>query len=187
MFYNNKKRRTFAAERVERYDRGQVSPILLKIRMIEIDKIKEIVAQEIEGTEMFVVEIDISMSNKISVLVDSWKSVLVSDCIKISKKIESSIDREENDYALEVSSSGLDQPFLVPQQYEKNIGNNVEIITNDGLVHKGKLISNAESGIEIEFEKKVKIEGKKKKELVIEKSFFLFENIKSTKVEISFK
>ena len=155
--------------------------------MIEIDKIKGIVAQEIEGTELFLVDINISTTNKILVLIDSWKSVAIDDCIKISRKIEGSLDRDTEDFELEVSSAGLDQPFVVPEQYRKNVGNNVEIITNEGIKLKGKMISFDEKGIEIEIGKKIKVEGKKKKQAIVEKTFYPFDNIKSTKVEIEFK
>ncbi|MEA3444685.1 MAG: ribosome assembly cofactor RimP [Bacteroidota bacterium] len=155
--------------------------------MIEIDKIRGIVAGKIESTELFLVDINISANNKILVLVDSWKSVSINDCIEISKKIEGSLDREVEDFELEVSSAGLDHAFRVPQQYKKNIGRNVEVTTLEGNKSKGKLISVDDQGIEIEFESKIKVEGKKKKQLIIEKISFLFENIKGTKVEISFK
>lgn len=154
--------------------------------MIETEYIKGIIAAGLEGTDLFLVDLQISTSNKISVLLDSWTSVTIDNCVSISRKIESSLDREEQDFALEVSSAGLDLPFVVLDQYKKNIGRNVEVITLEGLKATGKLLSVTDDGIEIESEKKVKVEGKKKKEIVIEKSHILFSNIKSTKVEISF-
>lgn len=155
--------------------------------MIKIDEIKGIVADHIEGTDLFLVDLQISTSNKISVVVDSWGSVSIDDCVSISRKIEGTLDRDQDDFALEVSSAGLDHPFMVPEQYKKNIDRNVEVITLDGVKTKGKLLLVTNEGIEMECEKKVKVEGKKKKEIVTEKIPLLLSNIKSTKVEILFK
>ncbi|MCF8371321.1 MAG: ribosome assembly cofactor RimP [Bacteroidales bacterium] len=155
--------------------------------MIKIDEIKGIVADQMEGTDLFLVDLQISTSNKISVVIDSWGSVSIDDCVSISRKIEGSLDRDKEDFALEVSSAGLDHPFMVFDQYKKNIDRNVQVITLDGVKTTGKLLTVTNEGIELEYEKKVKVEGKKKKEIRVEKSPFLFSNIKATKVEISFK
>ena len=155
--------------------------------MIETDRIKELIAQEIEGTDIFLVDVTISTSNQISVLLDSWSSVTIDNCVAVSRKIEGSLDREVEDFSLEVSSAGLDQAFLVPDQYKKNVGKAVVVTTLDGIKTSGKMIALTDSGIELECEKKVKVEGKKKKQVIVERTPFLFENIKATKVEISFK
>lgn len=186
-FQNKKKSCTFAAECERENDRGPKSPILLHISMIETEKIRALVAEHIEGSDLFLVDLQISTSNKISVIIDSWTSVTIDDCVALSRKIEGSLDRDEEDFALEISSAGLDHPFAVLDQYKKNRGKNVEVITLDGIKTKGKLLSVNGDGVELEIEKKVKLEGKKKKEIVVEKTSFLLNNIKSTKVEISFK
>ncbi len=115
------------------------------------------------------------------------QSVSIDDCVKLSRKIENSLDRDREDFDLEVSSAGLDQAFLVHQQYEKNTGRNVEVTCTSGEKLTGKLISTDDKAIEIEYTMKIKVEGKKKKQLITEKTTIPFENIKTTKVEISFK
>ena len=142
---------------------------------------------EIEGSDLFVVDVQISTSNQITVLLDSWSSVSIDDCVRISRKIEHTLDRDIEDFSLEVSSAGLDHPFVVIDQYKKNIGRNMQVIDIEGEKTKGKLLTVSNEGIELEIEKIIKVEGKKKKQSVMEKLAFPFANIKSTKIEISFK
>jgi ribosome maturation factor RimP len=154
--------------------------------MIKKQEIEKLVEENIKDTEMFLVSIDVSQSNKITVLVDSNKGVSVKDCVKLSRHIEANYDRDVEDYDLEVSSPGLDKPFAVKQQYVKNIGRQVKIKTGDSEL-KGLLKSADDSKIIIETERKEKIEGKKKKEIIKEDIELLLSNVKSAKVVISFK
>ena len=161
--------------------------------MILESKIKELVDIRIEGTKLFVVDIKISASNKIDVLIDGFDGVSISDCVDVSRGVEHNLDRENEDFSLEVSSAGLDSPFLVPQQYEKNLGREVKVYTQDGKKHEGKLTHVDGNKIEITYQEKVRIEGRKKKEWVtrVEEYFFECEKkeekIRDTKVIISFK
>lgn len=126
-------------------------------------------------------------------LIDGFNGVAINDCVDVSKAVEQSLDREEADFELQVSSAGLDMPFKVQQQYEKNIGRSVKIITMDGHKHEGTLSLVNDEELVIEYEEKVRIEGRKKKELItqVEKYFFKHEDnsreIKETKIIISFK
>ena len=107
--------------------------------MIPESKIKQLVEARIEGTRLFVVNINVSLSNKIDVLIDGFDGVSVKDCIDVSRGVEHNLDREEEDFELEVSSAGLDIPFLVFEQYKKNLGRQVKVYTNDGRKHEGEL------------------------------------------------
>ena len=161
--------------------------------MILEHKIKELVDARIEGTKLFVVDIKVSPSNKINVLIDGFDGVSIRDCVNVSRGVEHNLDREEEDFALEVSSAGLDTPFMVPQQYEKNIGREVKVYTLDGRKHEGELTHVDDQKIEITYQEKVRIEGRKKKELITKVEEYFFEceqrekKIKDTKVIISFK
>tara|TARA_Y100000589_G_scaffold276863_1_gene271531 strand:- start:125 stop:610 length:486 start_codon:yes stop_codon:yes gene_type:complete len=161
--------------------------------MIPHSKIKELVEARIEGTKLFIVDISVSSSNKINVLIDGYDGVSVNDCINVSRGVEHNLDRDDQDFELEVSSAGLDMPFLVPQQYQKNLGRNVKVYTHDGRKHEGQLSHFDNEKIEISFEEKVRIEGRKKKELVAKVETYFFESdkkedkIKDTKIIISFK
>ena len=80
----------------------------------------------------FIVEITVKPGNKIIVSIDSFTGIAIDDCVAISRSIEANFDRDIEDYELEVSSAGLTQPFKVFQQYQKNIGKNVEILFKNG-------------------------------------------------------
>lgn len=96
------------------------------------------------------------------------------------------MDREEEDFELEVSSPGIGQPFKVHRQYVKNIGRQVEVLTKSGEKYSGELLSVNDGGFVIKEEKIVKPEGKKKKELQIIEHPFNFEELKSVKEILKF-
>ena len=118
--------------------------------------------------EIFLVSADISSDSSITVKVDSMAGVSIKECVELSRFIENNFDREDNDYQLQVTSPGLDQPFHVLEQYKKNIGKEIEILLSDGKKLNGALISATDIEIEIVEEKRIKLEGKKRKELVKE-------------------
>jgi len=152
--------------------------------MIDKQRIEDLVKEKIEGTDIFLVNITVSVSNKISVLVDSLKGLPISECVNISRQIESNLDREIEDYELEVSSPGLDKPLQVKDQYIKNIGRELKVKTGDKEL-KGKLKQVFDDKIVMETQQKEK--GKKKKETKIEDIEIAFGEIKEAKIVISFK
>ena len=91
--------------------------------MIDKQLLKSTVESAIAGTEMFLVDVQVSPSNAIVVEIDSKSGIDIDACVAITRQIESVFDREVEDYELEVGSAGLTSPFKVRGQYEKNIGN----------------------------------------------------------------
>lgn len=154
--------------------------------MITKQQVLDIITERVEQEGYFLVDIDIKPINKIVVLVDGDEGVPIEFCVSLSRLIESSIDREIEDYELEVSSPGIGQPLKVYRQYLKCVGSEVEVLALDGMKYKGTLNSVSDSGVVITEEKKVKIKGRKKKELQIVEHNFSFENIKSVKETIKF-
>ncbi len=154
--------------------------------MIDKGKIVELAHKNLSDG-MFLVDVTVSANNLINVYIDSNKGITIKDCIAISRGIEGNLDREKEDFELQVSSSGLGQPFKVIQQYINNIGKAVEVISKDGLRSEGVLIEANEDGITLETRKREKVEGHKKKQLIIKNVNFKMDNIKSTKTIISFK
>lgn len=155
--------------------------------MITKQKIEELVAEKIADTDQFVVDITVGSGNQISVEVDSLSGMSVKDYVSISRHIEGSFDREFEDFSLQVSSPGVGQSYKVPQQYQKNVGREVLVRTNEGKEVKGKMIDFRENEIYVEVKEKRKVEGKKSKQLVEEIITIQLEDIKETKTEISFK
>ena len=155
--------------------------------MITKENIQEIISDIIKEKEAFIVDININPSNKINILIDSIKGFTIDDCVEVSRLVESKLDRDTEDFELEVSSAGLSEPFKVIEQYKKNIGKDVETITKGGIKIKGVLSNVTEKEFEIEESKMVKVEGKKKKQNVIEKHQLAYDQVKSTKIIIKFK
>jgi len=138
---------TFALSLGEICSRGLLSPILLQKKMITTESITELIKLQIEGSNIFLVEVFVKPGNAIRVHVDSPDGISIDECVKISRKVNESLDRDVEDYSLEVSSPGLGGSFRVTQQYEKNVGRDIEVLYTDGIKVKGKLVSVAEKGI----------------------------------------
>jgi ribosome maturation factor RimP len=154
--------------------------------MISTGNIQNIVAQVLENSECFVVEVSVKPGNRISIFIDKLDGINIDECANVSREIEKHLNRDIEDYELEVSSPGLTQPFKVKQQYFKNVGKEIDVILISGNKITGKLLSMSDSGITLETLKKVKIPGRKKQEETIENNTIEFKDIKSTKVSINF-
>jgi ribosome maturation factor RimP len=150
--------------------------------MIDKQKIQGLIESFVEGTGLFLVAVKVSSSNRITVLADKNEGITIDECAAIHRHIEKNLDREKEDFELQVSSPGLDLPFGVIKQYFKNEGRTVEVIDNEGTKYSGKLKNVTEGGFEIETEIKVKGKSKESKDIS-----FNFEQIKSTRVILTIK
>ncbi len=137
----------FALSLGEICSRGLLSPILLPEKMITTESITELVEQYIEGSDIFLVEVAVKAGNVITVHVDRPEGISIDECVKISRLLNESLDRDVEDYSLEVSSPGLGGAFRVKQQYEKNLGRDIEVLYTDGMKVKGKLEMISDNGI----------------------------------------
>ena len=153
--------------------------------MYDTKYITGLIEEKIARTEIFIVEVSITGDNKINVIVDSENGIKIDDCIAISRQIESNLDREKEDFELEVSSAGIGSPFKIEKQYLINLNKNVEVLLKSGEKIKGTLKSHNSGSIALEYEKRVKIEGKKKKQVINEIKEIEIINIKSTKLILS--
>jgi ribosome maturation factor RimP len=162
-----------------------MSPILLKI-MIDREKILNLVNGKLEEN-MFLVDVSVNTANVIHVEIDSFTGLTIDQCVAVSRHIEASLDRESEDFELQVSSPGAGQPFKVNEQYRKNQGRELEVTLANGSVLKGLLAEATESGIVIETSVKEKPEGSSRKMLVTKKQQVSFEEIEKARVIISFK
>ena len=173
----------------ESTERGDESP-LFSSHMISKQKIKDLAEERIAelANGLFIVDISVSATNVIHVELDKHEgNVAIIDCMSVSRNVEHNLDREAQDFELHVSSAGLDKPFRVLAQYIKNIDREVKVVLQNGAKMEGILRAVAEKGITLETSRTEKPEGKKKKELIVEQHEFPFEQIKETKIVISFK
>ncbi len=184
---------------------GANSPSSFAInQMITVNKIKNIADIKIAEGSNFIVDISVKPGNKITILLDNDDGVSISDCVAMSRHVEFSLDRESEDFELNVMSPGLTEPFKSLRQYQKYIKKQVDVVTKENKKFSGKLISVNDEGIQLEIKKllplpfslgegarradevKEKTEGKKAKQLIIDTIALTFDQIKETKVVISF-
>ncbi len=143
--------------------------------MISEQLIKDLTSQHLEGTDRFAVSVAVRPDNRIRIFIDSDSHVLIEHCIELSKFIESQLDRDVEDFELNVSSSGLDQPYKLSRQYIKNIGREVSVLQKDNTKTEGTLIAADELGFTVKQITKVK-------KIITENIHtFLYSDIKETK------
>jgi len=150
--------------------------------MINSAYISQIVEDYLSGSDLFITDIIIKSGNKIGVYVDSDKGITINQCVEISRHIYSVAQEALEEYEVQVSSPGINASLKIPRQYQKNIGRKVEVTYPDGEKIAGILRSVSENSFEIEIREKVKIEGKKKMQLVTQNQIIDYKEIKSTKV-----
>ena len=155
--------------------------------MIDVTRVLEIAETQMEGTDLFVVEVRVSPANEIVVTVDSDTQVGIDRCVELSRSIEGALDREQEDFELTVMSAGIGQPLKMLRQYRKLIGRPVEVILKDGGKIVGNLTDASEISIAVEYEERVAVEGKKRKQLVMTRRELSLDEVKSTCEYLDFK
>ena len=155
--------------------------------MISKNVVEGIVNEWLEDKEYFLVDVTVSPDDKIVVEIDHAEGVWSDDCVELSRFIESKLDREEEDFELEVGSAGIGQPFKGLQQYLIHIGKEVEVLTKEGKKLEGVLKEADADLFVVTVQKKVKPEGAKRPVWVDEDLTFTYDEIKYTKYLISFK
>lgn len=149
--------------------------------MIDKKKVTELVNKWLEGNDYFLVDVSVDANDKVVVEIDHNDGVWIEDCVSLSKFIEANMNRDDEDYELEVGSAGIGQPFKVVRQYENHIGKEVEVLTADGKKFRGVLKSvNAPEFVVTVMEKR-KEEGKKKASMVEVDMTFDMDGVKYTK------
>lgn len=175
----------FAAQLQELECKGAEVPYFIEI-MLSSEKIEEIVNSEVADSKYFVVDLQVKPGNQIQVYIDAMDGVTIDECADLSKKIEANLDRDNEDFELMVSSGGIDMPFKVIKQYEKHLGQEVEVLHKDGMKYKGVLKSCDSTGFELEIVEKVKQAGKKRKTEELKTMQMEYNDAKTVKLIIRF-
>ena len=156
--------------------------------MIDKNVVENLVNQWLEDKDYFLVDIEISSDDRIVVEIDHADGVWIEDCVQLSRFIEEHLNRDDEDYELEVGSAGLGQPFKVKQQYVNFIGKEVEVLDADGKKYKGELKAVEDNDdFTITVKEKVKKEGAKRPTIEDVDKTFNINSVKYTKYLISFK
>ncbi|SHG69580.1 ribosome assembly cofactor RimP [Winogradskyella jejuensis] len=139
-----------------------------------------------ERQDLFLISLTIGTDNAIKVVIDGDNGVLVEDCMFISRAIEHNLDREEEDFSLEVLSAGAASPLTLPRQYKKNIGRTLEVRTNDDKKTEGKLEAADENSIQLKWKAREPKPVGKGKVTVTKEATIALDDIKEAKVIIKF-
>ena len=154
--------------------------------MISKAKVTEIVNEWLAEKEYFLVDVSVSADNCVSVEIDHADGVLIEDCVLLSRHIEANLDRDVEDYELEVGSAGIGQPFKVLRQYINHIGKEVEVLAKDGKKYRGIMARADEAEFAVTIQVKEKPEGAKRPVLVDKEYAWRYEDVKYTKYLIKF-
>lgn len=147
------------------------------------EKVIEAATAAIDGTNIILLEVKCSANAEIDVTLESMDGISIDKCAEISKYIESKLDREEQDFELTVGSASISDPLVHPIQYKKNIDREVEITLLEEREKIKATITNAtDAEVEVFFQKKIEVEGKKRKELKDFTQTIEYTKIKSAKL-----
>lgn len=155
--------------------------------MIDKKLVESVVNEWLADKDYFLVDVSVSADDCIVVTIDHAEGVWIEDCAELSRFIEARLDRDSEDYELEVGSAGLGQPFRVRRQYEIHVGEPVETQTRDGHKYQGILTEVADDGFTLEVETKVKPEGAKRPRKELVAMHFGFDEVAYTKYLIKVK
>ncbi len=166
--------------------RGQRVPSFYSLKRMH-KKVTELLEKALENNpSLFLIDMDITPANQIRIIIDGDKGVTVKDCIAVSRAIEHNLDREENDFSLEVSSAGIAQPLFLARQYKKNIGRKLCVKTKEGKKIEGTLVNASEKECELHWKtREPKPVGKGK--ITVEKQAVVpYSEIEEATVKITF-
>ncbi len=130
--------------------------------MIDKKELQAFIEEQLKDTEYFLTDLKVSPTNEITVEIDSLTPGDIEECVSLTRAIEEAFDRDVEDYELEVGTAGLTSPLKVKRQYEKYLGQDLEVLTTDGRKLHGMLRKVADEGIILSIQQKVKKEGVKK-------------------------
>ncbi len=151
--------------------------------MIDKEKIASIVDAYLADTDKFLVDIRVSTTNRVSVSIDGDQGVTIADCAALSRHIESCLDRDQEDFELQVSSVGVGTPLTMTRQFRNNTNRLVSLLLTEDRKLRGKLVEVSDKGIKIE--KEIVKKGKKQKNLATDQNdilFVPFSDIEETKI-----
>jgi ribosome maturation factor RimP len=153
--------------------------------MITTSLIRKLAEEKTEGTQVFVLDVNIRKGNKILITLDGDQGVTIDDCVALSRHIESKLDRDEEDFELQVSSAGADKPLRMPRQYKQHLGRTLRVHLVDESFKTGILKEVKPGSIELEI---IPPGGKNKLKNLEEphKENIVFDVIKESTVIITF-
>ena len=155
--------------------------------MIDKQQIQNLVEEKLQGTGYELITLKANVQNEILIEVDKMDGVDVEFCAELNRYLVEQLDAQGvEDYSLEVGSVSLTAPFVSKMQYEKHLGHDVEVLAADGKKYRGSLVSVDDDSFAIDTEVMVAVEGKKRKQKVIQTLTFTYDGVKYTKYDLKF-
>lgn len=155
--------------------------------MVFRNKVQELLdAALAEREHLFLIDLNINDTNKISITLDGDSGVNLQDCIDVSRAIENSLDREEQDFSLEVASAGVSSPLKLVRQFKKNVGRTLKVKTISSEEIEAELTFADDEKIILEWQAREPKKIGKGKETVSKKLELPYNSIKEAVVIISF-
>ncbi|HKL89715.1 MAG TPA: ribosome assembly cofactor RimP [Allomuricauda sp.] len=150
------------------------------------DKVEQLLNKALEEySSLFLVDFKVGGDNSIKVVLDGDEGVSLQDCMNVSRAIEHNLDREEEDFALEVTSAGAASPLRIPRQYNKNIGRKLQVRTSSEKL-EGTLVATSTNSITLEWKAREPKPVGKGKVTVQKKQEIAFSDIQEAKVKLKF-
>jgi ribosome maturation factor RimP len=138
-----------------------------------------------ENPQLFLVSFEVNQANHIKIVIDGDEDVSITDCMAVSRKVEHQLDRDEEDFAVEVTSFGVGEGLLYPRQYIKNVGRKLEVETQDAKI-KADLVAANQDGIQLKWSAREPKPVGKGKHTVQKEMEIPYTEIKKAKVMIIF-
>lgn len=138
-----------------------------------------------ENPHLFLVSFDVNQANHIKIVIDGDEDVSITDCMAVSRKVEHQLDREEEDFAVEVTSFGVGEALLYPRQYIKNVGRKLEVETESQKI-KADLVNATDNDIQLSWTAREPKPVGKGKHTVQKEVTLPYSEIKKAKVMIIF-
>jgi len=138
-----------------------------------------------ENPTLFLIDLSIGGDNTIRILLDGDEGVTLQACMEVSRKVEHNLDREENDFSLEVSSCGVGSPLTLPRQFKKNVDRKLEVVDSEDKLVQGTLITVTEDSFTLEWKAREPKPIGKGKVTVTKTREFKYGRFKNAKVIVS--
>jgi len=150
------------------------------------DKVNGLVVDALlEKPSIFLIDLTITDSFKIIVTLDGDNGVALQDCIDISRAIENNLDREEQDFSLEVASVGVGSPLKMVRQYKKNVGRTLIVKLATEII-EAELVEANDNFIILSWKARESKKIGKGKETVQKKQEISYKEIKEAIVTVTF-
>ncbi len=170
----------------DRNDEGHIKSLFYLTEMIKKQTIIDLIETHFSGTDKFIVDVKVLAGNVVEIYIDAPNHILIADCVELSRFVEGSLDREKDDFELQVSSPGATESFKVVDQYKKYIGTKVKVVTKEGVKHEGVLKSANENEFVLEETTREKKVIGKGNETIVKDITLAYNQTKETKSVLPF-